>query len=80
MVEELQYTMFNQHSLILGILLGVLIIIFIILVYLININNKIQKLNDNIKYLNLKIDEKDNFIDDIINKFCNIVVKSKDKC
>lgn len=80
MVEELQYTMFNQHSLILGILLGVLIIIFIILVYLININNKIQKLNDNIKYLNLKIDEKDNFIDDIINKFCNIVIKSKDKC
>ncbi len=54
MIEELQYTMFNQHSVILGILLGVLIIIFIILVYLININNKIQKLNDNIKISKLK--------------------------
>lgn len=80
MVEELQYTMFNQHSVILGILLGVLIIIFIILVYLININNKLQKLNDNIKYLNLKIDEKNEFINSIISRICNAISKSEDKC
>lgn len=80
MIEELQYSMFEQHTTIASILVLIVILISILFICLSTINNKIKELNNNIKYLNLKIDEKNEFINSIISRLCNAISKSEDKC
>lgn len=74
-MKELQFNIFEQYNTILSLSLFSIILISIIIICLFVINTKIKELNDSIKHLELKIDEKNELVNRIINNFLNIISK-----